>query len=138
MRKLLFLLLFSISIQFAYSQGTAQDSAWIRENYYKMETYIPMRDGVKAFHHHLCSKRFDTKTSDPDDPNALLLRSIRTGEVAQFLRSGYLRYYLQEGYIMVTQDVRGRWMSEGTFRRCPPVQQRQKDKHGCRRSQRYL
>src|SRR6266700_2941732 len=29
--------------------------------------------------------------------------------------TGYLRYYLREGYIMVTQDVRGRWMSEGQF-----------------------
>ncbi len=49
MRKLLLFLLFSISIQFTYSQGTAQDSAWIRDNYFKTETYIPMRDGVKLF-----------------------------------------------------------------------------------------
>ncbi len=29
--------------------------------------------------------------------------------------SDYNRYYLREGYIMVVQDVRGRWMSEGKF-----------------------
>ncbi len=29
--------------------------------------------------------------------------------------SGYKKYFLQEGYIMVVQDVRGRWMSEGRF-----------------------
>ena len=29
--------------------------------------------------------------------------------------SGYKKYFLQEGYIMVVQDVRGRWMSEGKF-----------------------
>ena len=29
--------------------------------------------------------------------------------------AGYRRYYLREGYILVTQDVRGRWMSEGQF-----------------------
>ncbi|MES1160230.1 MAG: CocE/NonD family hydrolase, partial [Bacteroidota bacterium] len=29
--------------------------------------------------------------------------------------SRYIRYYLREGYIVVTQDVRGRWMSEGQF-----------------------
>jgi len=29
--------------------------------------------------------------------------------------TGYRRYYLREGYILVTQDVRGRWMSEGQF-----------------------
>ena len=27
----------------------------------------------------------------------------------------HLRYYLREGYIIVRQDVRGRWMSEGEF-----------------------
>jgi predicted acyl esterase len=27
--------------------------------------------------------------------------------------SGYKRFFLHEGYIMVIQDVRGRWMSEG-------------------------
>ena len=49
MRKLLFSLLFSICSMVTFSQGTAQDSAWIRENYVKLETYIPMRDGVKLF-----------------------------------------------------------------------------------------
>ncbi len=29
--------------------------------------------------------------------------------------SGYKRNFLHEGYIMVIQDVRGRWMSEGKF-----------------------
>ncbi|MDP9231036.1 MAG: CocE/NonD family hydrolase, partial [Bacteroidota bacterium] len=29
--------------------------------------------------------------------------------------NSYQRYYLRENYIMVTQDVRGRWMSEGEF-----------------------
>jgi len=29
--------------------------------------------------------------------------------------SGYKKYFLEEGYIMVVQDVRGRWMSEGKF-----------------------
>jgi len=28
---------------------------------------------------------------------------------------GHIRYYMREGYIIVTQDVRGRWMSEGEF-----------------------
>ena len=49
MRKLLFLLLFFISGNLVYSQGNSQDSAWIRENYYKIERNIPMRDGVKLF-----------------------------------------------------------------------------------------
>ncbi len=40
--------------------------------------------------------------------------------------SNYNRYYLQEGYIMVIQDVRGRWMSEGKFVDVTTLHQRQK------------
>ncbi|MES1160231.1 MAG: hypothetical protein ABUM51_05725 [Bacteroidota bacterium] len=43
MRKLLFSFLFSFGVVIAYSQGTDQDSAWIRDNYYKIERMIPMR-----------------------------------------------------------------------------------------------
>ena len=49
MRKFLFFLLLSAATGTTYAQGTAQDSAWIRENYYKLEQYVPMRDGVKLF-----------------------------------------------------------------------------------------
>jgi uncharacterized protein len=48
MRKLLFFLLFPAALA-GHAQGTAQDSAWIRENYYKIERSIPMRDGIKLF-----------------------------------------------------------------------------------------
>jgi predicted acyl esterase len=44
--------LFSIVLLFslnAKSQVINQDSAWFRENYYKIEKAIPMRDGVKLF-----------------------------------------------------------------------------------------
>ena len=47
MRKLLFSLLFSALCLMTYSQEINQDSIWIHNNYYKIERYIPMRDGVK-------------------------------------------------------------------------------------------
>jgi putative CocE/NonD family hydrolase len=114
MRKLLFLLLSSIGCLEASAQGTSQDSAWIRENYIKVEKYIPMRDGIKLFTAIYMPK--DTMEKHP----ILMTRTpyscapYGTDRWRNFY-AGYLRYYLREGYIMVTQDVRGRWMSEGQF-----------------------
>src|ERR1700749_200446 len=113
MRKLLFILLFSASLA-AHSQGTPQDSAWIRENYYKIERYIPMRDGAKLFTSLYIPK--DTTEQHP----ILLTRTPYScapygAEKWRNYYTSYLRYYLHEGYIMVTQDVRGRWRSEGQF-----------------------
>ena len=116
MRKLVFSLLFSISCFFAYSQTTPkdQDSAWIRDNYIKIEQMIPMRDGTKLFTSIYIPK--DTTEQHP----ILLTRTPYSCAPYGSARwrnfyTGHLRYYLREGYIMVTQDVRGRWMSEGQF-----------------------
>ncbi|MBL0146663.1 MAG: hypothetical protein IPP48_13910 [Chitinophagaceae bacterium] len=48
MKKYLLLNLFlSFSIFNLFAQNA--DSAWLRDNYYKVERMIPMRDGVKLF-----------------------------------------------------------------------------------------
>jgi uncharacterized protein len=93
----------------------AQDSAWIKEHYYKTERYIAMRDGVKLFTTIYMPK--DTAQKHP----ILLTRTPYScapyGE-ANFnanLWNRHWRYYARENYIIVTQDVRGRWMSEGSF-----------------------
>ena len=113
MRKSLFLLVFLLSAAAAYSQGNSQDSAWIRDNYYKMERAIPMRDGVKLFTSFYIPK--DTTEEHP----ILLTRTPYScapyGDKWRSFTERYIRYYLREGYIVVTQDVRGRWMSEGQF-----------------------
>jgi len=114
MRKLLFSLLFSAGCFIVYGQGTSQDSSWIRDNYYKMEQRIPMRDGIKLFTTAYVPK--DTTEQHP----ILLTRTPYScapygSEKWKNFYTGYLRYYLREGYIVVTQDVRGRWMSEGQF-----------------------
>jgi uncharacterized protein len=115
MRKLLFMtLLFSLGSIIVRSQGTPQDSAWIRQNYYKLETYIPMRDGIKLF-----TSVYLPKDSTSKHP---ILMTRTPYSCAPYgmdkwknFTQGYLRYYLRAGYIMVTQDVRGHWMSEGVF-----------------------
>jgi uncharacterized protein len=92
-----------------------QDSAWIRENFTKKEQYISMRDGVKLFTAIYIPK-------DNSEKHPLLM--VRTpyscapyGEqnFSARLWSGHWKYYARENYIIVIQDVRGRWMSEGEF-----------------------
>ncbi|HEU4576104.1 MAG TPA: CocE/NonD family hydrolase [Chitinophagaceae bacterium] len=92
----------------------AQDSAWIREHYFKKEVYIPMRDGVRLFTSLYIPK--DATTKHP----ILLTRTPYScapyGEDHwRNYWDSYRKAYFREGYIMVTQDVRGRWMSEGLF-----------------------
>ena len=97
------------------AQNNTQDSLWVREHYYKMERSIPMRDGIKLF-----TSVYMPKDSTEKHP-ILMVRSPYScapyGEnkfSARFWNS-YWRYYARENYIIVVQDVRGRWMSEGEF-----------------------
>jgi putative CocE/NonD family hydrolase len=92
----------------------AQEEEWIRGNYIKKEVSISMRDGVKLFTSIYMPK--DTTERHP----ILLMRTPYScspyGEQNWMeLWNGHLRFYLREGYILVIQDVRGRWMSEGEF-----------------------
>lgn len=90
------------------------DSIWIVNNYTKIERMIPMRDGVKLF-----TSIYVPRDISEDHP-ILIERSPYScapyGEGAwRDFWNRYLKYYLFESYIMVKQDVRGRWMSEGEF-----------------------
>lgn len=91
------------------------DSAWIVNNYYKMERMIPMRDGIKLFTSIYVPK--DTTRKHP-----ILLRrtpySCAPYGEKEFKKDWwnfYYREYFKLGYIMVMQDVRGRYMSQGEY-----------------------
>ena len=120
MRKSLFsLFLFSFSvISFAQSNPIAigsQDSAWIRDNYTKKEVYITMRDGIRLF-----TAIYSPKDVTEKHP-ILMTRTPYScapyGEqnFTSNLWTRHWRYYARENYVIVIQDVRGRWMSEGEF-----------------------
>ncbi len=112
--RLFFLAGFFLTASLAFGQNEGQDSAWFRENYYKMERSITMRDGVKLFT--AIYIPIDSTEKHPILMERTPYSCAPYGE-DQFAKlwSGYARYYLREGYIMVFQDVRGRWMSEGKF-----------------------
>jgi putative CocE/NonD family hydrolase len=88
------------------------DSVFLRENYTKREVMIPMRDGVKLF----------TAIYTPKDRSRvypiLLKRTPYScapyGE-ANFITTFQNMELARSVYILVFQDVRGRFMSEGDF-----------------------
>jgi putative CocE/NonD family hydrolase len=112
MKKLIFLIAFNVWCLYVVAQNA--DSIWIVNNYTKMERLITMRDGIKLF-----TSIYVPKYSSEDHP-ILLWRTPYScapyGEDNYFdFWDYYTKVYFREGYIVVWQDVRGRWMSEGDF-----------------------
>ncbi len=112
MKRYLFLVVSAI----VYYSVSAQDidKAWVFKNYVKIERQIPMRDGVKLF-----TSIYYPKDSSENHP-VLIERTPYScapygADNFRDFWDSYLKEYLKEGYIMITQDVRGRWMSEGKF-----------------------
>src|SRR6204780_5365454 len=88
-------------------------AAEIREHYTKHEYRIPMRDGTKLFTAVYIPK--DTSQSYP----FLIDRSPYSispyGADHYPKRLGPSPVFVRDGFIFVEQDVRGRYMSEGTL-----------------------
>jgi uncharacterized protein len=90
----------------------------IKQKYDKQEIYIAMRDGVKLFTSIYAPK------NDPTPRPILLLRTPYNiepggpGKISRFALE--YRRFLAGKYILVFQDVRGRFMSEGVFEEIRP------------------
>ena len=109
--KYSFLFVFLFITGTAFSQNP--DSVWITNNYIKIERSIAMRDGVKLF-----TSIYIPKDSSEKHPILLSRTPYSVAPYGEKFKAtwetSYKEYY-KEKYIMVYQDVRGRWMSEGTF-----------------------
>ena len=111
--KIYYFLLITL-LHFSINAQTINEK-WVKDNYTKKEYTITMRDGVKLFTAVYTPN--DTKEKHP----FLLTRTPYScapyGEdkIQSRLHQFHWKEYLKEGYIFVFQDVRGRWMSEGTF-----------------------
>ncbi|MBR5300113.1 MAG: CocE/NonD family hydrolase [Bacteroidales bacterium] len=88
------------------------DQQWLDDNYTKREVMIPMRDGVKLY----------TSIYTPDDADDRPILIVRTpyscapyGDGWKGDLTEYMQEFLENSYIIVFQDVRGRYMSEGQF-----------------------
>jgi putative CocE/NonD family hydrolase len=86
---------------------------YVKENYTKTVHNIKMRDGIKLY-----TVVYAPKDTSKDYPIMLqrTCYSVRPYGEDEYKRSlGPNKYMMQDGYIFVYQDVRGRWMSEGDF-----------------------
>jgi len=89
------------------------DSTWFVNNYTKKEVTIAMRDGVKLF-----ASVYMPKDNSEKHPILMERTPYSCAPYGKELLQFWLSYelkYCRKGYIMVFEDVRGRWMSEGNF-----------------------
>ncbi|MEM6346352.1 MAG: CocE/NonD family hydrolase [Bacteroidota bacterium] len=122
------LLIFMMALFVCLSVLAQKDNtAWIKKNYSKSEHYITMRDGVELY-----TAVYSPK-SKKGRPYPILMKrtcySSRPYGADQFpSRLGPSDELMEDGYIFVYQDVRGRWMSDGTFDNMRPQVERKSDK----------
>ena len=114
MKNFFFLFLFAIT-QTIYAQ-----SDWVKENYNKAEYDIAMRDGVK-----LHTIVYSPKDASATNPYPFLMQrtcySIAPYGEGKFAgQIGPNKFLMRDKYIFVYQDVRGRYMSEGTWTNMTP------------------
>lgn len=118
-KHLLLFLLVAIFTSKISAQET--DSAYVRNHYDKIERLIPMRDGVKLFTSIYIPKDISAKKKYPILLNRTPYTVSPYGTDKYKTSLGSYSAMMREGFIFVYQDVRGKWMSEGTFEDVRPT-----------------
>ncbi|MDT7828559.1 CocE/NonD family hydrolase [Pricia sp. S334] len=103
---LLFFLLISLCLP-----AQEVDTLLLERNYDLKEYRIPMRDGAELF-----TVVYTPKDTSKKYPFLMNRTCYNASNYTDYQYAGYPSEYLvEDGYILVFQDVRGRYMSEGTF-----------------------
>ncbi|TNF74024.1 MAG: CocE/NonD family hydrolase [Bacteroidetes bacterium] len=115
MKRSLYLLLVLV-----FWMGTALsqkvDSLYLVQHYDLAEYHIPMRDGAELF-----TVVYTPKNQDSKYPILMNRTCYNASRYTDYQFSGYPSDYLvRDGYILVFQDVRGRYMSDGIFENMTP------------------
>jgi len=114
MKKFLFLV--CVGLLASVVQAQPVDTTYVKENYDKAIYRIPMRDGIKLYTIVYTPK--DTSEEYPILLNRTCYNASRKDDYKAIGQpSGYL---VRDKYILVYQDVRGRYMSEGLFSTLTP------------------
>ena len=121
----LFLLLFSACF---FAQQNQPNNTFVKDNFIKKEVYIPMRDGVKLFTSIYIPKDISKAKKYPFLMQRTCYSVAPYGETEYKSSLGPNKYLMNEKYIFVYQDVRGRYMSEGTFTNMTPQVERKTKK----------
>ena len=112
------LLLLWLSFLAPSSWGDDLNSAWLAEHYTKYEHLVPMRDGVRLF------TRVYVPKNDAQPWPILLTRTPYSlkpyGDANYNDAAGSFGVFAKDQFILVTQDVRGRYGSEGQYEHVRP------------------
>lgn len=126
MKKFLqILIIFCFITLFAQNRA---DNTFVKENFIKKEVYIPMRDGVKLFTSIYIPKDISRTKKYPFIMQRTCYSVAPYGENEYRAALGPNKYLMNDKYIFVYQDVRGRYMSEGTFTNMTPQVERKTKK----------
>ena len=124
---LLLVLSLFLPITAGASEQSAQKDAVLNTLYTKREVMIPMRDGIRLY-----TAIYEPKNNQERHP-ALMMRSPYScapyGKEFDPYLHGFLKKYVENNYIIVFQDVRGRYKSEGEFVQLRPLNKQKKGKH---------
>ena len=116
MRSFIVMLFISISPISVTAQEPNKDSLYMREHYEKSEYKIPMRDGKTLF-----TVVYMPKDQTKTWPILMNRTCYNASSYADYKAHGHpSRFLVEDGYILVFQDVRGRYMSEGEFNNMTP------------------
>jgi putative CocE/NonD family hydrolase len=110
---LIFLSIILVSCKKNNSELKKHNDTYVQNNYNKQEVTITMRDGIKLF-----TSIYSPKNKNKKYP-ILMMRTPYSckpyGEDKFRKKISPNIHLMKQGYIIVYQDVRGRWMSEGTY-----------------------
>ena len=95
-------------------------SDWVKENYNKTEYDIAMRDGIKLHTIVYSPKDASTTITYPFLMQRTCYSIAPYGEGKFAGQIGPNKFLMHDKYIFVYQDVRGRYMSEGTWTNMTP------------------
>lgn len=126
MKKLLQIILFFCFLSLV-SQNRP-DNTFVKENFTKKEVYIEMRDGVKLFTAIYIPKDIAKTRKYPFIMQRTCYSIAPYGENEYRTSLGPNKFLMNDKYIFVYQDVRGRYMSEGTFTNMTPQVERKTKK----------
>ena len=129
MKRLLSILFVVIPVTLFAQKGMDVTEEWLKENYTKREVMIPVRDGARLY----------TAVYEPvgaieakpvmlvRTPYSLKPYGFEAGEMPEEGRLSYssgiwgdLLNYAADGYVIVFQNVRGTYLSEGDFENIRP------------------
>jgi putative CocE/NonD family hydrolase len=115
MRKL-FLGLLCFFTSNVFAQSGNEDSLWVVRHYDKAIYSIPMRDGAK-----LHTIVYTPKDGSKKYPFLINRTCYNAGTYDNYNLGNYpSKTLIRDGYILVYQDVRGRYLSEGTWTNMTP------------------